>query len=55
MAEEAAGQDPGTQAAGASGGAGVVDAAMACFAARGWHATSRRDIAEAAEIGRAHV
>ncbi|MBM3626533.1 MAG: TetR family transcriptional regulator [Alphaproteobacteria bacterium] len=53
MAEEdsaATGRAPGAQGHGA-----VVDAAMALFAARGWAATSRRDVAEAAGISFAEL
>ncbi|MFM8679637.1 MAG: TetR/AcrR family transcriptional regulator [Alphaproteobacteria bacterium] len=53
MAEEdaaAAGPGPGKQGHGTA-----VDAAMALFAARGWAATSRRDVAEAAGISFAEL
>ena len=44
MAEEDAAQGAGASRAPGQGHGPVVDAAMALFAARGWAATSRRDV-----------
>jgi AcrR family transcriptional regulator len=50
MAEEDAAQGTAGSGVPGQGHGAVVDAAVALFAARGWAATSRRDIAEAAGI-----
>jgi AcrR family transcriptional regulator len=55
MAEEDAAQGAGASRAPGQGHGPVVDAAMALFAARGWAATSRRDVAEAAGISFAEL
>lgn len=55
MAEEDAAQGAAGSAAPGQGHGPVVDAAMALFAARGWAATSRRDVAEAAGISFAEL
>lgn len=55
MAEEDAAQGTAGSGVPGRGQGSVVDAAMALFAARGWAATSRRDVAEAAGISFAEL
>lgn len=55
MAEQDAAQGAAGGGAPGQGHGPVVDAAMGLFAARGWAATSRRDVAEAAGISFAEL